>query len=266
MVNPCPARGNDHGACQKLRHREQDGYAATMRLAWALLVVAGCQTDHPDYPINPGGGIGTGSGGGVRDANEDSGDGGPKLIGKVCIMTDLRRLDLCTTAGASGLLVTVGTKTTTTDVAGNFAIDTPAGSNLVWHVSGNAIVTSVIPFSADTTLHAIDATTYTDLLNANGVLLQAQQGSILVRVEKAGAALTGAKASVTPVSPNATFYDAASATIWNQNATGARGMAWLPGTDIGTLTLRMTPPVGSAIAIGELVEDQALTFVTIDAP
>ena len=42
-----------------------------MRIACAVLVVAGCQTDHPDYPINPGGGT-TGVGSGVKDAGTDA--------------------------------------------------------------------------------------------------------------------------------------------------------------------------------------------------
>jgi hypothetical protein len=241
-----------------------------MRLACALLVVvAGCQTtDHPDYPVNPGGGIGVGSGG-HKDAGvgDGGGDGGAKLVGRVCVLGDLRRLDTCPTAGAGGLTVTLGTKVAITAADGTFAIDVPGGVDLFWRVSGGSVVPMLTPFSASTTLFTVDSTTYNELLVANGVLIADGEGSIAVHVVRNNFNVAGATAIVNPPSPNPTFYDGNSLLTWDQDATGTFGVVWLPGPEVGLATVAVKPPAPfTPVQTTVPVENLAITIVTLEIP
>jgi hypothetical protein len=163
-------------------------------LLLVALLVAACKIEDKDRaPTVPGGPSGTGSGANI-DAREDDGDGGAAIVGRVCLVTDLRQPATdCANTGAGDLTVTLGSKTTTTVEDGTFSIEPPSGSNLTWRVTGADIVTSVTPFSVDTVIPTIDTDVYTDLLSTNGVILIAGQGSVVGRVvQGAGAGRAGA--------------------------------------------------------------------------
>jgi hypothetical protein len=240
-------------------------------LPLAALALAGCQQDIEHYPVAPGGNgpPSTGSNG-VVDAPslDDGGDGGQVIVGKVCIVTDLRRLTTCTLP-ADGLLVTLGSSFATTAVDGTFSIPVPPGSAPVWRVVGAEIFPSVVPITAaSTVLPAVRADDYVDLLVSNGVLLADQQGSVVARFVRGASILTDTVVAVQPSTPNPIFYDGNSATLWDQDATGVNGLAWIPGADVlQPLLVTATPPQEpTSPAFLVPVENQAITFVTLDVP
>jgi hypothetical protein len=226
-----------------------------------LAVVAGCPAEGDDFPINPGGGGGAGGNGG-RDAATDSDDSGTNLTGRVCLVSDLRRPTTgCSTTDAGDITVTLGTKLAITNADGTFTIETPSGSNLVWHASGTTIVTSAMPFAAEFVIPAITVDDYADLLISNGVLLTPGQGSIVARVVRGTVAVTGAIASVIPAPAFAPFYDGSSSAVWDRDSTGQFGTIWITGAAGGATTMQV-----SNVSSTQIVEDQAITFGTIDLP
>ncbi|MGE5181108.1 MAG: hypothetical protein ACM31C_03555 [Acidobacteriota bacterium] len=236
-------------------------------LVAAVLALAACSSSTTDNrPYEPGGGGATGGNGGGQDAAVDGNDGG-QLAGRVCLAADPRDLVTCASTGAGGLTVTLGTAMATTADDGTFAITAPQGTGLVWHASGGAIATSVMPFGTVAQIPALATTTYDDLVNGNGILLASGQGSIFVRVLQAGAPLAGATATATPASPYETHYDGATAATWGTTATGAHGVAWIAGEATGAASVTVTPAGGSAQTIDAVpVEDGALTFVATEFP
>jgi hypothetical protein len=231
-----------------------------------VIVLAGCQPglDH-DVPYNAGGGGGRGAGGAKLDAAVDSaGDGG--TAARVCLAGDARQLASCASSGAGGLTVTLGARTATTAADGSFVIVPPTGV-ASWQVSGAAIVTSQMPFVASTSIPALSTTTFADLAAGNGVLLAPGEGSIFVRVTHGGAPLAGATVTATPPARFAAFYDGTSATQWNQNSTGAFGVAWLTGVAMGTVSITVTPTGGGAQSMpGVAVGDGTNTFIPVELP
>ncbi len=231
------------------------------------LVLAACSSNTTDnLPIVPGGGGPGGGGGGTHDAAVDGNDGG-QLAGRVCLAADPRDLVTCAATGAGGITVTLGTAMTTTSDDGTFAISAPQSTNLVWHASGTAIVTSVMSYGTVAQIPALATTTYSDLVNGNGILLASGQGDIFVRVLQTGAPLAGATATATPASPYETHYDGPAAATWLTAATGAHGVAWIAAEAAGTASVTVTPPTGTAATLAAIpVEDGALTFVATEFP
>lgn len=231
-------------------------------------VGAACTSKPGDYPYGGGGGGGGGIGSGQHDAAVHDGLAGDAAatIERVCVAADPRQLASCATTGAGGLTVTLGARQATTASDGTFALDPPSGV-VTWHVTGAAIVPSVMPFVASRIIPALATTTFADLAASNGVLLSAGQGSVFVQVIHAGAPLAGAVATATPVPQYAPYYDGSTATAWNQNATGAHGVIWLAGVPVGTTNVAVTPAGGTAHAIpGIPVEDGAITYVALEIP
>lgn len=235
----------------------------------AACLVAGCTTVNTYPPISGGGG-GT-SGGGTHDAASDAGgdaggDAGAMLAGRVCVLVDLRDLTRCATTGAAGLSVTLGASHATTTDDGSFTMPTPAGTNLVWQVTGSAIVPAAMPFGPVPTVPAARATDYADLQAGNGVIATTGQGAIMVRITRGGAALTGATASATPPPAYATFYAGTSTTQWNQGQTDATGTAWLPGIAAGqAVTLAIAAAGGTpSTTVPVTAPDGGIAFVTVD--
>src|SRR5215468_4128708 len=94
-------------------------------LALAVALVACKDPPVDDYPVLPGHGFGVP--GGTADA----------IAGRVClVMADPRALATCAETGAGNITVSLGGVTTTTAANGAFTLVPPAGSNLVFTVSG----------------------------------------------------------------------------------------------------------------------------------
>jgi hypothetical protein len=253
-----------------------------MKLAALVLVlVTACQAGGgDDYPIGTGGGgpIATG-GGGTGSGTGDAGlsDGITSLAGRVCLITDLRRLTVCSATGAKGLVVSLGTRTLTIGSDhddGRFTIAVPPGTDLTWHVKSptdQRIVTSMMPFSADTTIPVISAQAYTSLRALYGASLPVdQQGSVVVRVVRGGVPVTSVGASTSLAQNNGILYDGNLAITddWKVTQTGGSGIVWFPGVSLlpSTAKVTLTPQGGTAVSTLVTVEDQAITFVTKDLP
>jgi hypothetical protein len=244
-----------------------------------LVVLAACKANPEDYPQGGGPG-GSGSGGAVDAATDSNGDAGPPLQGRVCVVTDLRRVGeraACANTGVMQLNLTVslGTKTAMAGENGSFTIAAPLGSSPTWHVTGLNYITSVMPFGADNTIPVINDLVYGDLLNTNLVMPQDQQGAVVVRVVKAGVPLPGVVATSNPAGNRLALYDSTSLELWNENVTGtgAKGVVWfadvpLAVTPPSTATIALTPPPGrgSVVRAPAPVENGAITFVTVELP
>ncbi len=234
-----------------------------------LLLLAGCSStlDSDDYPVDPGGGGGSGR---PRDAAVDgSGDGGDAnltIAGRVCAVSDLRNLASCATTGVGGLTVALGNRTATTAANGDFTIAMPTGTNLTWRVTGSNFVTSVMELGGAPSIPTIDAVTYTELQTANGVIAQASQGAIVARLVKANLPVTGAVALASPTPQYATRYDGSNATVWDEDATSTAGIAWFNGVPIGTSMISVSAPSEPALVKSVVVADQAITYATIVVP
>lgn len=237
-----------------------------MRCALLVLVV-GCHAGGDDYPVAPGG---AGVGGGLPtlvDASLDGTDGGPQLIGRVCLMTDPRDQTSCATTGAGGLVVTLGTSMATTADDGTFTIARPTGSNITWDVTGSTLVESITPFAAQAVIPAMPLVLYGQLEGDNGVVPQAAQGAVMVRVLQGGVPAVGAAVTSTPAGVYGTFYDGATPSTWTANATGAFGAAWMPAIATGTVDVTVTPQGGTAVVLSQVpIKEGAITFLTEELP
>jgi hypothetical protein len=240
-----------------------------MKRVWLLGLLVACKSsgDGDDFPIHPNGG---GTSGEQLDATTPidafDPDAGTQLTGRVCVVSDLRVLTACAATGAGNITVTLGTRSATTMDDGRFTIATPSGSNLVWRASGAAIVSSVVAFGPVHAIPAIGVEDFNDLMNANSVVLQADEGSIVARIVKAGMPQSGATAATIPAAQFPTKYDGPTATAWTELSTAAAGTAWVPGVPIGATTITATPASGTGASVDVRVEDQAITYVTIDLP
>lgn len=239
-----------------------------MRLACALLVVfvAACPAQGgDDYPIGPGGGVGGTGSNGVSDAAVGDGDAGGTILGRVCLLADLRQVALCSDTDAGGLTVSLGTETAVTGAQGDFEIVAPTGTNVVWRVSGQNIISSVMLFSPVARIPVIGDELYGQLLTGNSVLLQDGQGTLLAHFTHADVAAVGATATLNPATANETFYDGANALVWDTDATSTFGVTWLPGADVGSATI--TASLGaSLISATYPIENQAITWAEIELP
>lgn len=241
-----------------------------------LLLVAACQAGGvDDYPIGPGGGgpsgQGPGGGGDAGVGDGGDGDGGVPLVGKVCLLRDLRNLTLCNDAEAKGLIVTLGTRTASTTDNGVFTIAAPRGSGFTWHVTSTVrdqLITSVMAFGTDNTIPAIRSVDYRALVSSNTVPIGDQEGSIVVRVVNGPTPVANVIAgTVDPDRP--VLYAGDDAEIWDptQTLTDARfGVVWFPGVSLtlSPATITLTPQSSTSVTTTATVENQAITFVTRD--
>ena len=240
-----------------------------MKRTLLLAMVAACQASNgDDFSVEPGGPGGTGMRVDASLIDAFDPDALPVISGRVCLVRDLRAPTAgCAGSGADNITVTLGSRTAVTSADGSFSIMKPAGSNLVWRASRpGIIVTSVVPFGPDTTIPAIGVQDYLDLQGANSVVIVAGQGSIVTRIERNNTAQPGVTAAVSPTAAFATKYDGTTALAWTELATSTRGTVWLPGTELGTNTVTATPATGAPTTLNVLVEDQSITYVTIDLP
>jgi hypothetical protein len=248
------------------------------------VVLAACQSNGGDFPLGTGGGGGVinnggGGSGGGDDAGVDGGDGdaGLQLTGRVCVLTDLRKIGdakACATTDADGLVVALGRSTATTGKDGSFVIAAPQGSGLTWHVSGglneNAVVRSAMAFGTDNLIPALRAVRYEDLLRSNGAGLDDLSGSIVMRLVQGLKAVPALQ--LTTLDTELVFYDASNSDVWATTQTGSFGIVWLPDVLIPNparaVSVSLTQqPQGTLVATPSVVvEDQTITFVTLDLP
>lgn len=234
-----------------------------MRFALAALLLIGCKTYEDFPPVGGGPGGMTGRPDAAADADVDAPIAGTQN-GRVCALQDLRKLSTCDDAGLLGVGVAIGSATTTTTDSGAFTIDVPLGTGLSWQVLDADFVVSVQQLSLDFTLPAIRVDDYSDLLNLNGIILTSGQSSVVVKVLFDGQPLADATVVSSPTAAQfQTRYDGISATIFDQDATGELGVAWLAGTTGTSTDIVVTPPTGSPITTTVPLVGDAITFVTV---
>jgi hypothetical protein len=245
------------------------------------VVLAACQSNGDDFPLGTGGGgggvINNGGGGGGDDAGVDGGDAGLRLSGRVCVLTDLRKIGdarACATTDAGGLAVTLGGGTAMTAQDGSFTIAAPQGAGFTWHVTGglndNAVIRSAMAFGTENTIPAVRGVRYEDLLRSNGAGLDDLSGSIVMRLVRGSSALPALQ--LTTLDTELVFYDASNSDVWATTQTGTFGIVWLPDVLIPSparaVSVSLTQqPQGTQVAAPSIsVEDQTITFVTLDLP
>lgn len=250
---------------------------ARLALLFLLALATGCPAEggDDDYPIGGGGG-GGGVSGPRTDAGTGDGDGGgtggTTINGRVCLLSDLRRLinaapTDCATSGAGGISVSLGSSAPVMTLAdGSFSIRAQEGTNLAWRVSRLGLMTSIVPLSGSSLLPAIRDDDYNDLVIQNGGVPVPGNGSIVARVIRAGAPVMSATAVlVAGQQVEQTRYDGTNPMVWGTTATGALGVAWLPDNVAGPATLRVTlGPTVVPVALTTVPD--AITFVTIALP
>jgi hypothetical protein len=260
-----------------------------MKRALLVALLAACQAGASDgYPSRPGGtgpilvGPGTTRDAGIGDGglgDAVDGDAGVSITGRVCLISDMRKLTTCKDTGAAGLTVSLGTGQGTTSADGTFRLVAPLGAGFTWHVTGGQIITSVMPFGTDNTIPVLIDATYNDLLvNNDNPLLDEDHGSVVVRVVSGTAAVAGVTATVSPAADSLTYYDNGapnSSTVWNTNATQAFGVVWVPNAPLpttqlpGPTTIKLTRVDGATVRTANAtatVESRSITFVTQTLP
>lgn len=252
---------------------------SAMKRAALALVLAACSASSKDFPplpegSGPGGVSGGGGGGTVGDAGvgDGDGDGGAPIRGRVCIVRDLSKPTDCDpNADASRVTVTLGTRKPTTgpDATGMFTIAAPSGSP-VWHATGQVFVTSVMPFGTETTIPIVPDLLYSTVRGSSGdVSIAEGQGSVVVRVVN-GVAPVPARTNLTNLGITAVpLYATNNGVVWTEEGpTLVSGAVWFPAVDVTSgpgKTVTLTPQGGAqAITPVDVVEDQAITFVTQD--
>ena len=236
--------------------------------AWALAACGGGGGGGDDgFPVNPGGGGPPGTGVGMPDARVDApvdghGDGGVgQIAARVCLVTDLRKLDECQATGADGFTVTADGATAITGPDGSFRIDPPSGGD--WVISGNGVMLSRMEVGTSTVIPAITAERYRVLaITAGSSPPQLASGALVVRLRKAGMPLPNATVASQDAAQG-TLYDGATDTAWQRQATSTFGVAWLPIVPTGSTTLVVASATNDSAIVPVAVEDQAIRFMTI---
>jgi len=226
-------------------------------LTLAVLLVGCADRVDDDYPVLPGHGFGV--------PGQTSG----AISGRVClIMADPRALATCAETGADNLTVSLGGVTATTAANGGFSLIPPAGSNLAFTVSGPSIVTSSQPFSPTNVIPAINADLFDQVLAANGIVLTPGSGSIFGSVLSRGVPAAGVTAASTPSPAFGPFFDGTTPTSFTLNATGARGVVFLPGVTVGPASVRFSDlsSESETTVDGIQVVDGGITFVDAVLP
>lgn len=248
-----------------------------MRIVIGLLAVtAACGDDGGMLPV----------GGGGNDGGFNFPDAGPRadarpdgtstidgmvapidanlLVGRVCLLTDVRVFTSCASTGAGGLTVRLGSDSTTTSDDGTFTI---AGQTSgVWRITGPNIVTSV-EVLADYFIPAILKSDFdamrTDSAGAD-IIVYPGEGSMMVYASRNGAGVSGVTASTTPPGYYQPFYDGSSELAFTQTSTSTNGIIWVPGIDVGNATLTLALPGNPQVTAPIL--DGAITFANIVLP
>jgi len=233
-------------------------------LVVVVAVATGCKTQHEDFDRLPGGGGGGGfgGGGGGGGGGTDAGIDGNGFVGNVCVMADLRDFTSCATTGAGDLTVKLGNKTAITADDGSFVIE-PSVGGVLWHVSGDTVVTTASPFANTFTLYTIATADYEALLANNLTQVVAGQGSIVVRAIDNDIPVAGAAATVVPTATSTIFYDGDDPDFWEVVSTGVRGVVWIPEIRTGAATVTVSLPGNGSVDAPLVVEDQSITFLTV---
>jgi hypothetical protein len=239
------------------------------RLVLAALVaqLGACEKPSEDLPLNPGGGGGTGSQF-TPDAAMIETDASPLITGRVCfLLTNFNTPGTCAPE-AGEFTVRLGSAMVQTALDGSFTLMRPTStSGLTWLVSRGDAITSAIKYGATTTLPALEAQAYFDMVATNNVTRVDGNGAMMVRVRRAGVAVTGATVSTQPApDPAAIYYDGQNDSVWETDTTHTFGVAWIPSLPVGSAQVTVTSNQVATVIAANPVFGDAITFVFAEIP
>jgi hypothetical protein len=227
-----------------------------MKTLALILVITGCAADAgDDFPLL--------TGEGSLPAAGQSG----VVSGRICVINDPRNLTACAASGADGLTVTLAGSAATTGSDGTFQLVAPATASPV-SVTGADIVPTQIAMSSVASIPVLRAELFARMMAANGITPSTGSGSILGTVVRGGVPAPGVSVSVTPQPAFAPLFDGASPTAFSLDATGARGVIWVPGVALGPtqLTFRDVATSGETTVGGVQVVDGGITILDTVLP
>ena len=207
-----------------------------------LLAIVGCaDSDDGDYPVEPTGDDYTTLPGGNTSMPGT-------LSGRICISNSIANLSQCRHDDLEGFTVAIGGNTTTTDINGNFTLPTPSGSLLSFTVTGPGAVTTTTPYSPSTTLPVIDADVYARALASNQIFASEGEGAILGTAMRNGQPARDITVTSNPTGSFSPLYDTDGPDL-GVNATGARGVFWVPGLATGATGLTFRDSGGAETTV-----------------
>jgi hypothetical protein len=221
-----------------------------------ILIVAGCAADAgDDFPLLTGG-----------DSLPAPGQSGV-VSGRVCVITDPRNLTGCAASGAGGFTVSLAGSTATTGTDGSFRLAAPPTASEV-SVTGAGIVPTQISMSSATSIPVLRADLFAQMMAANGITPSSGSGSILGTVVRGGVPVPGVMVDVTPTPAFRPMFDGATPTAFTLDATGARGVIWVPGVALGPtqLTFRDLATSGETTVNGVQVVNGGITIMDAVLP
>ncbi|TMQ10482.1 MAG: hypothetical protein E6J90_22680 [Deltaproteobacteria bacterium] len=235
-------------------------------LIW-LVVIASCTSQADDYPVR--------FGDGVPPIQTTTG-----TTARVCVIVDPRNLGSCSPGAAGGLTVTLGNTVTTTAPDGSFTVPaastpgTTPGAMVV--VSGAGMVPTAMALTATgasgtavpASIPVLQADLFSQMLAANGITPRSGSGSIVGSVTRGGQPVSGVTVTSTPSPAFRPLFDGSTPTAFTLDATGARGVVWIPGVAAGTaqLTFRDLATSGETIVGGVPVIDGGITIMDAVLP
>jgi hypothetical protein len=225
-----------------------------------IALLAGCAADAgDDFPLL--------TGGGSLPASGQSG----VVSGRICVVTDPRNLAACSISGADGLTVTLASSAATTATDGSFQLVAPAAATPatpMLSVTGPGIVPTQIAMSSAASIPVLRADLFSQMMAANGITPSSGSGSILGTVVRGGVPAPGVTVTVTPSPAFAPRFDGTSPTSFALDATGARGVVWIPGVALGPtqLTFRDLATSGETTVAGVQVINGGITIMDTVLP
>ena len=232
-------------------------------LAFVILCAACNDIDGPEFPIQPTVGSAGTSGIGFVDANV------VVLVGRVCVIDNVISVN-CANTGVENVVVSAANQTVVAAADGTFAFTEPftTTSDLVFTVSGPAVVTTAQTLNARMQINVLRQTAFNNMLAfANIETVPINTGSVIATVTNAGVPVIGATATSVPVAAFGPFFDGIGPEPWTTNATGAAGIVWFPFINAGPADLSFnTLTGGEAIVGGVQVINGGITMVETPLP
>jgi hypothetical protein len=252
----------------------------SIRLLCALVwLLASCQGENTRPYAPPGGGGGSGEGTEPVDAGAGGPDARAMRSGTLCVLSDLRRPNLC---AASDALAGIAIENVSTGdqfeaaADGSFEVKVASGRSILRVAAQSAAYrTSIVPVllaSSSTTLRLpiLPQATWDSIVALASASETPQSAAIaLYLIDAQGNAVSGAQVSAPVGTLNLPYYDGPSGVDWIEDGlTGERGAALLIG--VPTLDERTDIEIqagpDSAKAENVPLRPASLTFATVEVP
>ena len=91
-------------------------------------------------------------------------------------------------------------------------------------------------------------------------------GAIISRLANGNATVANVAATATPQPDSSVYYDGAAALSWDEDATGAQGIVWIPGIAAGTVSLSLDNGSSQKTVSSIPVSSDTITYVLTTFP